>query len=68
MTTKVLQAEIVSAGKLCGLPVAVRGQYCHAGRDGDCNWQHCPQNRDGEPELTGRHCPIDIHVEERGHQ
>jgi len=33
---------------------------CHAGRDGDCVWERCPQNRDDEPGSTGRHCPLDI--------
>lgn len=33
---------------------------CHAAQDGECSWQHCPQNRDGEPEATGRHCPLDL--------
>lgn len=42
--------------------------YCHSQRDGDCIWDGCPQNRDGEPRKTGRHCPIDIHDEERGYQ
>ncbi len=32
---------------------------CHAARDGDCIWQDCPQNRDGEPRKSGRHCPYD---------
>ncbi len=32
---------------------------CHAGRDGDCIWEHCPQLRDKEPESTHRHCPLD---------
>lgn len=32
---------------------------CHAGRDGDCFWEKCPQIRDGEPAKTGRHCPRD---------
>jgi hypothetical protein len=34
-------------------------QYCHAGKDGECNWKRCPQAREGEPEKTGRHCPLD---------
>lgn len=34
-------------------------QYCHGGRDGECNWKRCPQIRDNEPETTGRHCPLD---------
>jgi hypothetical protein len=33
---------------------------CHAGSDGDCTWRDCPQKRDGEPELNGRHCPLDV--------
>ena len=32
---------------------------CHSARDGDCDWEHCPQNRDGEPERSGRHCRLD---------
>ena len=31
---------------------------CHANRDGDCNWNLCPQNRDGEPMKSGRSCPL----------
>lgn len=36
-----------------------RETYCHAGRDGDCTWKDCPQNRDGEPKRSRRHCPLD---------
>jgi hypothetical protein len=32
---------------------------CHAAKDGECFWEHCPQLRDGEPSATGRHCPRD---------
>lgn len=32
--------------------------YCQAGKDGDCNHPQCPQNRDGEPDKTGRSCPL----------
>lgn len=32
---------------------------CAAGRDGDCIHAQCPQLRDGEPERSGRHCPLD---------
>lgn len=35
----------------------------HAGKDGDCIWKHCPQNNEGEPDKTGRHCPLDIDEE-----
>lgn len=34
-------------------------KYCQAGMDGDCFWKKCPQIRDGEPETSGRHCPLD---------
>ncbi len=63
-----LLAEIAAAGQKAGLPVAQVGQYCHAQKDGNCIWGHCPQLRDREPEKTGRHCPIDLHCEERGYQ
>ena len=29
--------------------------YCHAARDGDCFWEHCPQHL----ERRG-HCPLDV--------
>jgi len=31
---------------------------CMAGSDGECNHPNCPQMRDGEPEKTGRFCPL----------
>ena len=31
---------------------------CAAGRDGDCYSDRCPQLRDGEPDATGRYCPL----------
>jgi hypothetical protein len=34
-------------------------EHCHADRDGDCYWEGCPQVKDGEPDKTGRHCPLD---------
>ena len=43
----------------CATTAAVEEQeHCHAGQDGDCIWEHCPQNRDGEPMKSGRHCPL----------
>jgi hypothetical protein len=33
-------------------------QHCHADLDGDCSWRHCPQKRDGEPNKSGRSCPL----------
>jgi hypothetical protein len=46
----------------CQLPRSCKVS-CHAGRDGECNWDRklCPQYRDREPETTGRHCPRDLH-------
>lgn len=38
-------------------PPRFRGQ-CRSGEDGDCEWEGCPQLRDGEPEKTGRSCPL----------
>ena len=39
---------------------ALRGDnHCHSFQDGDCVWEKCPQLRDGEPEKSGRHCPLD---------
>lgn len=32
---------------------------CQSNNDGDCDWNDCPQLRDGEPMKTGRHCPLD---------
>lgn len=48
--------------KRCGNPRPARKlteERCHADRDGDCVWSGCPQLRDGEPQKTGRHCPLD---------
>lgn len=51
-------------GTLSGLKLTSKpGGYvdvgCHAARDGECFWEHCPQLLDGEPIKSGRHCPID---------
>lgn len=35
------------------------GARCQAGKEGDCEWSACPQNRDGEPKKNGRWCPLD---------
>ena len=32
--------------------------YCHAEDDGSCEWCGCQQVRDGEPERSGRTCPM----------
>lgn len=63
-----MKIEIIEVGKRVGLPLSEQGSYCHSMRDGDCNWSHCLQIKDNEPHNTGRHCPLDIHDEERGYQ
>jgi len=40
----------------------LQGRYmtrCQADDDDYCDWKECPQLRDGEPERSGRHCPLD---------
>lgn len=32
---------------------------CQADDDDHCVHKDCPQIRDGEPERSGRHCPLD---------
>lgn len=34
-------------------------EKCAANRDGDCTHPFCPQNLEGEPMKSGRHCPLD---------
>lgn len=34
--------------------------YCHGAKDGECSWEGCPQERNGEPTKSGRHCPLDL--------
>jgi hypothetical protein len=41
-------------------------ERCHAGSDGDCSDERCPQLRDGEPARSGRHCPLDVRDEMGG--
>ncbi len=41
------------------LPTRPLSDGCHSGKDGECNWSGCPQERDGEPAKSGRHCPLD---------
>lgn len=36
-------------------------QICKADADGECNHKGCPQVRDGEPEKSGRSCPLPWH-------
>lgn len=37
---------------------------CHSDHDGECSWASCPQLRDGEPVKSGRHCPLDIGMQD----
>jgi hypothetical protein len=37
---------------------------CRGGKDGECIWEKCPQLRDGEPDRSGRHCPMDKHEDQ----
>jgi hypothetical protein len=48
------------AGPLDGPVGRLKPERCHAGKDGDCMHQSCPQLRDSEPHKTGRHCPLGI--------
>ena len=68
MTVEKMLREVTEVGRALGLPPEALGKHCQGMRDGDCIWQHCPQERDGEPKRSGRHCPLDIHQEERSHQ
>ena len=40
-------------------------EFCHAQKDGECEYSACPQVRDQEPVRSGRHCPLDRDVLER---
>jgi hypothetical protein len=41
------------------------GERCHASRgDVECFWALCPQELEGEPEKSGRHCPLDRYTDE----
>lgn len=60
--TQDLSARRTFARNLIGAierPIDSSNLRCHAGKDGDCIWDKCPQNTDNEPEKTGRHCPLD---------
>lgn len=46
---------------------ALGRKTCKSGKDGDCNAADCPQERDGEPAKTGRHCPLDWDREQDYH-
>lgn len=63
--SKLHRAHQIWAEGYLGMQAAVanfpKGTMCHGASDGECNWAECPQLRDGEPALSGRHCPLDLH-------
>jgi len=53
-------------GKIVGVEFLDARKYlkldeCQASSDGECMHPFCPQNLDGEPEKTGRDCPLPWH-------
>jgi len=52
--------SIERAARSSALPL----MRCASDRDGDCTHTECPQNRDNEPNQTGRHCPLDTWEED----
>ena len=40
------------------VPADLVGEHCRSDRDGDCNWERCPQLKDGEPGRSGRSCAL----------
>ncbi len=52
---------IADSAEKFGLPLDCFAKLdaCHAGKDGECIMIQCPQTLDGEPEKSGRHCPLD---------
>jgi hypothetical protein len=59
---QLLNAKFVEVARAVHVAVAKSHrselQRCQSGKDGDCIWDKCPQNRDGEPAATGRSCPL----------
>lgn len=33
-------------------------EHCHAGRDGDCTWTQCPQERANRKDYQSYCCPL----------
>ena len=61
---RLLNAKFVEVARAVHVAV-VDSKRCQSGKDGDCIWDKCPQNRDGEPAATGRSCPL-FNWEEEG--
>lgn len=60
LTGEQLAGEQLAAWRdpLPSTPLPPEPLRCHADSDGDCSWCDCPQNKDSEPERSGRSCPL----------
>lgn len=58
-----IDAARLALMRLVSRPTSTRLR-CEGASDGECNWEQCPQLIDGEPERSGRHCPLDLPEEE----
>ncbi|WP_216675155.1 hypothetical protein [Paraburkholderia elongata] len=56
---KINESREIVAARLQHLERPLNGR-CAASNDGECSHSQCPQLRDGEPEKSGRHCPLDV--------
>jgi hypothetical protein len=57
-------APVIRARRLESARIASPPDVCHAHEcGGECNWMKCPQAKDGEPDKSGRCCPIDERAE-----
>jgi len=54
----VVDGNTVTPAAMQKAPPEQNNKCCHAARDGECGWEHCPQLRDGEPAKSGRTCPL----------
>jgi hypothetical protein len=59
VVTRLVEAALDEMRLITAHPINRHRPYCHADRDGDCSWSGCPQLEAGEPEASGRHCPLD---------
>ena len=51
---KLAQQAVKQSGQVAAVEI------CHARKDGGCDWDQCPQLRDGEPAATRRSCPLPL--------
>ena len=59
-TEKYHKAQAVIEELKSQLETLQQKALCHAGKDGDCTWPECPQLKDNEPIVSGRHCQLDV--------